>query len=621
MRVFPPQVRAYETPSALGPDTRSPGRFLRSLMWQERGLIAASAIAGALWFIPGALNPWLVGRALDAGIAADDPRATWTYAGLLLISVLVGIAGGIAMHTASVASWLVALFRTTKLVARKAMQLGHVMSRRTPNGEVLAIADSDADTFGMFAEVLSRTIGGIVGFAVVIALMLSTSVKLGLLTLIAAPVLVFAATPLLRPLGEARAQERTRSGELTGMATDIVAGLRILRGIGGEATFGDNYARQSQRVKQSGVVAGAWQSAVDSISVLLSGLLLVALTWLGTGEVQAGRLSVGGLLAFFGYAVFLVQPLQTFFEFAQKWVQARVSARKAVALLGQQAPWQEPSDPQPAPRGALVDEASGFVAEPGKLTVIVSAVPDDSAALADRLGRYLPPRDDAHPDDAEESDALKGRAARRAKAERYAERERIAREDEERARARWGVTLGGVDLSQLALADLRRTILVSDASATLFAGTLQEAIDPRGQATREQAEAAMRTASAEDVYDALPGGWQGRLDERGRGLSGGQRQRLILARALLADPEILVLVEPTSAVDAHTEARIAERLQASRAGRTTIVTSVSPLLLHHCDTAVLLVDGRVAARGTHQELLATCPAYRDVVARGMEEER
>nr|MBA2696800.1 ATP-binding cassette domain-containing protein [Actinomycetota bacterium] len=162
----------------------------------------------------------------------------------------------------------------------------------------------------------------------------------------------------------------------------------------------------------------------------------------------------------------------------------------------------------------------------------------------------------------------------------------------------------------------RETILVSDTGAHVFAGTLQQAVDPHSRLTRQQAERALHTAAAEDVYDILPGGWQGVLDERGRGLSGGQRQRLVLTRALAADPPILVLVEPTSAVDAHTEARIAQRLPAARAGRTTVVMTASPLLLHHADDVALLIDGQVRAAGTHDELMASSTAYRRVVIRG-----
>ena len=111
------------------------------------------------------------------------------------------------------------------------------------------------------------------------------------------------------------------------------------------------------------------------------------------------------------------------------------------------------------------------------------------------------------------------------------------------------------------------------------------------------------------------------LDERGRGLSGGQRQRVVLARALAADAPVLVLVEPTSAVDAHTEARIAERVAAVRRGRTTVVTTVSPLWLHHADRVVLVEDDRAIAEGTHEELLLDSPAYRRVVTRAMDAPR
>ncbi len=254
------------------------------------------------------------------------------------------------------------------------------------------------------------------------------------------------------------------------------------------------------------------------------------------------------------------------------------------------------------------------MARPGRLTVVVSARPETSAALADRLGRWFTAEDEPPPLVEEGR-----RRGRRSREERRAARELIATRDAERAARPWGVTYGGVDLSAVPLAEVRRTILVSDTAAQLFSGTLQDAVDPHGTLTRAQAEHALRTAAAEDVYDALPDGWAGELDERGRGLSGGQRQRVVLARALAADPEVLVLVEPTSAVDAHTEARIAERLAEHRAGRTTVVTTVSPLWLHHADHVVLLVDGTVVAGGRHEELLASSPDYRDLVVRTLED--
>jgi ABC-type multidrug transport system fused ATPase/permease subunit len=131
----------------------------------------------------------------------------------------------------------------------------------------------------------------------------------------------------------------------------------------------------------------------------------------------------------------------------------------------------------------------------------------------------------------------------------------------------------------------------------------------------------LSAASAHDILEAVPGGLDAVVAERGRTFYGGQRQRLVLARALAADPEVLVLVEPTSAVDAHTEARIAERLRAHRAGRTTVVTTSSPLLLDRVDRVAFVQDGVVRAFAPHRELMRDVPAYRAVVTREVEEVR
>ena len=621
MRDFPPVLDTFYArgggqPTA-APDTRTPMRFLLWILRMQWPVIMTTAALGMLWQLPPMVGPWIFGRAIDEGIVPGDVRATLWWGALLLAVTLTGALFGILMHTYIVRTWLIALYGTMKLVTRKAAQMGHVLPRRTPTGEVLSVASSDSDEFGALTEVLARAWTQLVAYLVVAFIVLSTSVQLGVLLLIAAPVLVGAAFPLLRPLHRRQQVERGRNSDLTSLATDIVAGLRILRGIGGERTFGSNYAAQSQLARRAGQAAGIWQAAIEAVGVLFSGIFVVLLVWLGTHQVIDGELTIGQLISFLGYALFMIYPIQTFFEFAQKLTRALVSARKAIAIFEQQPPWRDAADPERLPEhGDLVDEQTGFVAHEGQLTIVVSAVPEDTSALADRLGRYLPT--DTEPVSHDIGEGLKGRAARRARVEREAERARIAARDEERAAQRWGVTLGGMDLSQARLADVRRRILVSDSGSQLFAGTLQDAVDPHARLDRDQAEEALRVANAEDVYDALPGGWQGRLDERGRGLSGGQRQRVVLARAIAADAPVLVLVEPTSAVDAHTEARIAERVADVRRGRTTVVTTVSPLWLHHADRVVLVHDNRAIASGTHEDLLLDSPDYRRVVTRAMD---
>lgn len=613
MRDFPPPISTSAEGGFDDPDTRSPRHFLWWLVRQQGSLLALGSLLSLAWLLPTALTPWVLGNAVDEGIVPGDAGQVLGWTAVLLGITLVGACSGVVYHTVVVRSWLVALYGTTSHVTHKTLQLGHILTRRTPTGEVLSVSGSDGDQFGAFMEILTRAIGNLIAYAVVAVIVLRTSVELGLVVLLVAPLLVLTSTPLLRPMGRAQTQERSRDSGLTSQATDIVAGLRVLRGIGGERIFGHNYATQSQRVRTAGVRAGFWGAIVEGAGVLLSGLFVVVLMWLGVRQVSRGELEIGELITFLGYALFLVQPIRVFFEFVQKLTRARVSARKAIGVLGQPDPWPAGRH-TPLPVDAeLHDAASGARIPPGRLTMVVSAVPEESAALADRLGRYLPGGADPTALDAGED--LTGRAARRARFAAAVQRRDLLARDAARAAGPWNVRVGGVDLAEAAIDDVRSTILVSDTGSHVFGGTLQQAIDPHGRLTRQDAERALVAADAEDVYDIVPGGWQGVLDERGRGLSGGQRQRLVLARALAADASTLVLVEPTSAVDAHTEARIAERLPGARRGRTTVVMTASPLLLHHADEVLLLHDGVVREVGTHADLVAASPAYRAVVLR------
>lgn len=615
----PRAAAGRRTPNFADPDTRSPSRYLWWLLRQQWPLLVVLCLLAMLQWLPGAVGPYLVGRIIDDGILGGDRAAVWRYAAGLLGLALVGVTAGVLGHTLVVRSWLIAMYGSMKLVTRKTTQMGHVLPQRVPTGEVLSVAGGDSDQMGALTEVLTRAVGALLAYLVIAAIVLQTSLELGLVVLLTAPLLVILALPLLRPLERRQELERTRLSDLTSLATDIVAGLRILRGIGGEKTFAGNYAEQSQLTRSAAVSAGRWQAAVDAASVLFSGMFLVTLTVLGAQKVSGGELQIGQLVSFFGYAVFMVWPIQTFFELAQKWVRAIIAARKTVAVMEQQPPWREPAQRLTLPRDAeLADHASGFVARPGEFTVVVSATPEDSAALADRLGRYLPA--DHDPVSLDIEDGLGRRAARRARQQRREERDRLRLRDAELATRRWGVTLGPVDLADVPIGDVRQTVLVSHTAAVVFAGTLQDTIDPTGRLTREQAERALLTSAAEDVFDLMPGGWQGVIDERGRGLSGGQRQRLVLARALAADPEILVLVEPTSAVDAHTEAMIAARLADHRHGRTTVAMTVSPLMLHHADRVAFLQGGTVTDVGSHDDLLARNADYRRVVVRAFDDD-
>ncbi len=550
------------------PDLRSPGRFLLRVALLQRWTILGGVFFGVVWMATQALVPYLLGRAIDEGVAAGDRDALLFWAAVLLALGITQAAAGICRHRFAVTNWIVAAFRTTQWVNDQTLRLGASLRALVPTGEVVSVGATDTVAVARLLDVTARATGAVVAFVLVGVLLLSASPVLGAVVLVGVPAFTLAIGPALRPLHARQARQRTALGALTGLGADTVAGLRVLRGIGGEAAFVERYRRESQAVRAAGVQVARTQSLLDAAQVLVPGTFVVLVTWLSARFAVSGRISVGDLVAFYGYAAFLVTPLRTITEAADKATRAFVAARRMISLLSVEPVIADPArpHPMPPPGAVLQDVASGLVVRPGRLLAVVSADPAQASALADRLGRYT---------DAE-------------------------------------VRLGPTLLADLSVAEVRRRVLVVDQSPTLFSGSLRAELS--GDRRNADLAGAVHAACALDVLEALPDGLDTPLEERGRQLSGGQRQRLVLARALAADPEVLVLDEATSAVDAHTEARIAERLHAARAGRTTVLLTTSPLLLDRADEVALLVDGRVAAVGTHRELLDD-PAYRAVVLR------
>lgn len=531
---------------------------------------------GIVWMSCQAVMPAVIGLAIDRGVAGKDGRALLTLAAAMLLIGIVQAISGIMRHRFAVTNWLVAAYRTVQLVGRQSVLLGGALPRKVSTGEVIAIGTSDLSHLGQVMDVTARFAGAVVSFVLVAVILLQTSLTLGLVVLVGVPALMLLIAPLLSPLQHRTSEQRQLTGELANTASDIVGGLRVLRGIGGEQVFLGRYRRQSQAARRCGVRVARLQSVLDALQVFLPGVFVVLVVWLGARYAVQGTISAGQLVAFYGYSAFLMIPLRTATEYANKLIRARVSAARVCRVLAQTTDHVDPAVPAASPPldSELYDARSGLRVRAGRLVALVSDQPDETALLADRLGRCSPVVDA-------------------------------------------DVALGGVPLTALSHAEVRRRIVVSDTGAALFSGPLGRRLDVSGTGELERA---LDTASAQDVLDALPQRLDTVVAERGRTFSGGQRQRLVLARVLTLDPEILVLVEPTSAVDAHTEARIAGRLRAHRAGRTTVVTTTSPLLLEAVDEVALILGGRVVATGTHAELLRDHPTYRAVVTREQQSE-
>ncbi|GAA3154700.1 ABC transporter ATP-binding protein [Streptomyces rameus] len=553
------------------PDIRSASRYLLWLAGRIAGPLSAAAFLGLLWLGSQALMPVVVREAIDEGLVPGDTRAVLLWAAVLLGLGVVQAVSGTIRRRLSMHNALAAGFRTVQLVVGHADRMGADLERRVDDGELVSVGTADMTTIGNAFDVVGRAFGAVVSMLLVAVVLLDQSPSLALLLIVALPAIILTMGYTLRPLHRRQSAYRELQGELTSRLTDVVTGLRVLRGVGGETSFARSYRERSQRVRAAGSrVAGA-EALIRAAQVLLPGMLVGTVTWIGARAALTGAVTPGELVAFYAYAAFLVEPFAIFTDTADRFARAHVAARRAIAVLA--LPTGPPDGthgrtPVPAGPHDLVDERTGLVVTAGSFLVVV-APPADGVHLADRLGGY----------------------------------------------AHGPVRYAGLPLTELRRDDLLKRVLVVDNRSRLFRGPLRDSLDPHRTAGDDEVLAALRVAAAEDIVEALPDGLDTEITADGSRFSGGQRQRLVLARAVLADPDVLVVVDPTSAVDAHTEDRIGRRLRAARKGRTTVLLSSSPLLLDHAQQVALVHDGSVVATGGHRDLLATSAPYRRVIQR------
>ena len=634
-RSFPtvPTALSALTAQSMTPDAPLPhppsleaGALLRWLLRRAAVPVTLATLAACTSNIIQAIVPAFLGQALAAGIENGLNGRVWGIGALLLVLFVVYAVGDTMLSYFGVTAWMRTAFDVDRLVGRQISATGKDLSRQVSTGEVATIIASDADYLGKLIEHLPALLGAAASFLVVAVLMLRTSVSLGLIVILGMPLVAAIVTLVIRPLQKRQAVQREAQSAVTTITTDTVAGLRILRGIGGEDVFARRYRDASQELRRRGVEVASSQATLMTLQVLLPGLFAAIVVWVAARMAVAGSLTPGGLITFYGYTAYLSWPLWVFTSSVQDYTRAVVGARRLSRLL-EVAPAAgslverlnlDPAAARPV-SGDLVDTGSGLRLKEGRMTALVCPDPQVSADLATRLGRFT----DAGPT----------------------------------------VTLAGRPLTTMPLEQVRASVVVSGATAQLFTGTLREALDVRGgpdpqpaeledlvraeterttgadvdqQVRPQEREApgddrlieAIGIADAGDVLTSLSEGLAGMITEKGRSLSGGQRQRVALARALLTEAPTLVLIEPTSALDSHTEARVAAQVHRARAGRTTVVVTASPLVLEACDEVVLLdSSGTELLRSTHRELMAMArdghaqaADYRAVVSRAMGED-
>jgi len=522
------------------------GAVLGGVLRGQRRDLLGGAVFIALLQLSEAAVPVAVGFVIDTAIGTVDPaalgRGLVVTAAVFAVLATSGFVGGRLGERAERR----AAHEVRLAVARRVLHPAGGAPGRA--GELASLAASDADRTASICHVITESgaLAALVGGA---AVLLHASILLGCVVLAGVAAVLLVSRLLAGPLAGRAEAEQEALATATATATDLVTGLRVLHGIGAADAAALSYRAASGAALRARLAATTTDGAHTGATTLLSGLLLALVAWLGGHLALGGSITVGQLVTAVGLAQFLVEPLRELTDLTPVLAAARGSAARVAALLA--AP--------PAVSGGGGELPAG----PGALTVQVPGGPLITVAAGEHLGIVA-----ARPGPLIDV---------------------LARDTDGR------VELDGVDLRTVPLDAVRAAVLVARHDATLFAGTVADNVGTG-------AGPALAAAAAAEIAAAL--GPEGTIGERGRTLSGGQRQRLALARALAADARVLVLHDPTTAVDAATEHRIAAGVVALRTGATTVLVTSSPQLLARCDRVLFLSDDGAAVAGTHTELVA-----------------
>ncbi|MGH3787103.1 MAG: ABC transporter transmembrane domain-containing protein [Pseudonocardiaceae bacterium] len=554
----------------------SGSRLLRHAVAGQRWVLLGAVLLLAGWQAAEALVPVLVGVIIDRAIATGDATALVGWLAVLAVlfaALTMGFRFG-ARLTARVSEHAGLDLRLT--VAGRILDPRGGAGAGRPPGELLSIATADVSRVARFNEAVARAVVAASGLTVAAVVLLSASVQLGLVVLVGLPPVLIALNLLTGPLERRSTAEQEQAANAAAVATDLVGGLRVLKGLRAERAAAARY-RDASRASLAARLRATRLLAVHSGATLAMTSAFLALVALVGGRLAAqGQISIGELIAAVGLTQYLIGPLSGIAEAVALIAQCRASAGRVATVLAAPPAVTGGSGTLPnraacalrlssLSHGALHDVDLDI--RRGELVGVVAVEPAAAVALLDCLAR--------------EADPETGK-----------------------------IELDGIPLNELDLDAARAALLVAAHDTDLFEDTLIANVATTA-AGPDQVTAAMAASGADEVAGSQPDGAV--LTEQARSLSGGQRQRVALARALAADPAVLVLHDPTTAVDAATEARIASRLRAVRADRTTVLVTSSPALLAAADRVVMLLDGTVAGQGTHAELAGSSPAYREAV--------
>ncbi|MFE5998532.1 MULTISPECIES: ABC transporter ATP-binding protein [Streptomyces] len=560
----------------MGADRSGRGVIRRAVAGQRRDVVVGSLL-GAAHQTGEALVPVLIGLIVDRAVVRPDggALALWLVV-LAVVYAMLSYGFRFGARAGERAAEQAAHRLRLDVVRRVLAPHGGAEAGRPP-GALVNVATEDARRVGAFNMALTLGIAAVVGVVAGAVLLLRASVPLGLLVLIGAPVLMALGHYLARPLEHRSQAEQERAAHASGVAADLVAGVRVLKGLRAESAAVARYRSTSQASREANVRAARAAALQTGLMLTLTGAFIALVALVGGRLVLSGSIGLGALVSAVGLALFLPGPIAVLAWVGAELAKARASAARIADVLA--APGETTggtTEPGPS-SGELRLHGLGhaglhgidLIVRPGEHLGIVVTDTADAATLLRCLARRCDP---------------------------------------DRGR----VELDGTPVTELAPAALRSALLVAEHDAQLFDGTLLDNVTAAAPAGADP-QPAMAAAAVDEVAATLPGGTAGRIGERGSSLSGGQRQRVALARALAADRPVLVVHDPTTAVDAATEARIATGIRRARTGRTTVLVTSSPALLAATDRVVLIDGGTITAEAPHEDLVRDHPVYRTAV--------
>lgn len=541
----PPGVRSFEVRAG-----DSPGRFVARVIFSLPRVTIPSMLLAIVWQVGESAVSVVMGLAIDRALATGDAGRLALWIGVLVaVYIALTVAARLTNRLNAYAVQLLQHRLRATLSARVLHPGGAVQA---PSGDVVSVMTNDAARLANAGLLVVLPIARITAVGFIAGSLLVLHWPLGVLVLVGAPAAVWAMSALSGRLSRDTREYQGLLARTVGQATDLVAGYRVIKGVRAEAEATRRYRRASQEA-----LVGARRNAgllgrflVGSGAV--NGVFVAAVTgWAGWFAVN-GQLSVGGLITTVGLTQALLPQMQAIASTSvPNLASARASSARLLDMLRKNVTAATGADDEVrheiAPLPVLDVSAPGVTirVEPGEL-VGVRADERTAARIAEAL---LDPR----------------------------------------AGGEMETLLDGVSARDLSSAEYRSRVVVAPHRATLFTGTIGENLVTPATVPSfppERLDAALRAASCDDFAAGLDDA----IGENGNRLSGGQRQRVALARALATDAPVLVLHDPTTAVDAVTEHTIAGRLRSVRAGRSTLLIASSPALLAACDRIVDLVE-------------------------------